>query len=287
MAVSYSINIHFSHYFQISPTIIEEYGAFNISLINDLPLFIDPFLLFNSKDPTFIKLHDDIIRYLRFLRRKSVLGEANEGLLRSWYTFREVKQTWLGFSETGNKGSGLGMGFARALNRNLHTIFSNFGTEQITQGSHLEKLCLIREGVGRDNISDFTTNLIKEFLLEYTQTFALRYLRPEQLRRIIVEKVRFNYKTENWGRDTYELPYYDGDYILLTPKNILTRDDNWINKTDLIKDFDRIAVSVSDSQIRAQVNNYLLKQLPKNPTARDKSKAVSATFLEFPELIEY
>ena len=287
MADNSLINIHFSHYFKIPPAIIEEYGAFNISLINDVPLFIDPFLLFNSKDPIYIELHGGMIRYLRFLRGKSVLDEVNEGLLRAWYTFREVKQTWFGFSESDNKGSGLGMGFARALNRNLHSIFSNFGNEQVTQGSHLEKLCLIREGVGRDNISDFTTNLIKEFLLVYTQTFALKYLHPEQRRRINVEKVRFNYETENWERDTYELPYYDGDYILLTPKNILTRDQIWINKTDLIRDFDRIAVSVSDCEIRAQVNNYLLKLLPKKPTTKDKSRAVSATLLEFPELIEY
>jgi hypothetical protein len=34
--------------FDIAPAIVDDYGAFNISLINDLPLFIDPFLLFDS-----------------------------------------------------------------------------------------------------------------------------------------------------------------------------------------------------------------------------------------------
>ncbi|MFZ1400574.1 MAG: hypothetical protein WAS33_26975, partial [Candidatus Promineifilaceae bacterium] len=35
------LNIYFSDFFQVSPEKISEYGAFNISLINDLPLLID------------------------------------------------------------------------------------------------------------------------------------------------------------------------------------------------------------------------------------------------------
>lgn len=43
------IDIYFSDYFDVDPLLLERYGAFNISLVTDLPLFIDPFLLFNSK----------------------------------------------------------------------------------------------------------------------------------------------------------------------------------------------------------------------------------------------
>ena len=41
--------VYFSDIFEIDEQILEEYGAFNISLVNDLPLFIDPFLLYASK----------------------------------------------------------------------------------------------------------------------------------------------------------------------------------------------------------------------------------------------
>ena len=88
------------------------------------------------------------------------------------------------------------MDFAGALRHNLSEVFTNFGEEQITRGSHLEKLCLVEERVGRDNISDFTTNLIKRFLLEYTQEFALEYVDPSRRGRFSVEKVEFNYGTE-------------------------------------------------------------------------------------------
>ena len=101
----------------------------------------------------------------KFLKQKSTTGEIGKGALESWYKFSEVEQNWLGFAKGGNKGSGLGMDFASALNGNLHKIFKKFGEEEITKGSHLEKLCLIKEGVGKDSISDFATNLIKEFLV--------------------------------------------------------------------------------------------------------------------------
>lgn len=134
--------IYFSDFFDVAPAQLEAYGAFDVSLINDLPLFIDPFLLFNSQDPAYQRLHDEIIRYLRFLRDRSTPGSLDPGLLRAWYQFGEVKQTWLGFSEHGNQGSGLGPAFARALHDSLATIFTNFGEEKVTRGSHLEKVCL-------------------------------------------------------------------------------------------------------------------------------------------------
>ncbi|MGI8552980.1 MAG: hypothetical protein ACR2PL_19665 [Dehalococcoidia bacterium] len=48
--------------------IIDTYGAFNVSLVNDLPLLIDPFLLFTSDNATYQCLDNDIITCLRFLR---------------------------------------------------------------------------------------------------------------------------------------------------------------------------------------------------------------------------
>ena len=45
------MKLYFSDVFGISEDCLEEYGAFNISMITDLPLFVDPFLLFNRKKP--------------------------------------------------------------------------------------------------------------------------------------------------------------------------------------------------------------------------------------------
>lgn len=89
-----SLKIYFSDFFNVDATIIEEYGAVNISLINDMPLFIDPFLLFNSKKAEYQEIHKDIIAYLLFLQEQ-VEREPNPSaaMLKLWYNFSEVKQT--------------------------------------------------------------------------------------------------------------------------------------------------------------------------------------------------
>lgn len=179
----------FSDFFDVPEKTIEAYGAFNVSLVSDLPLFIDPFLLFNSKKPAYRKLHDSVIKYLTFLLEKTLEDEIPDGLVRDWFTFPEVKQNWFGYSKTSNKGHGLGMEFATSLIDNFG-ILKTFGKETVSS-SHLEKLTLINDGVGRDNVSDFTTNLIKEFLCNYTQKFARKHLPKELIQTHTVDKVNF------------------------------------------------------------------------------------------------
>jgi hypothetical protein len=279
--------IYFTDFFGVPKDVLADYGAFNVSCLVDLPLFIDPFLLFTSRKKEYQNLHAEMIRYLCFLRDKSLEGVVNDGLLKAWYCFHEVSQNRLGFCLTGSSGSGLGLSFARALNENLTKIFADFGQEHVTKGSHLEKLVLIREGVGKDNISDFTTNLIKGYLLEYTQTFAKKHIAPEKLKRVTVPRVRFNYEVGVWEDAVFELPWLDNDFVLLTPEDILTKDDTWINKEDLRSDFPTIRDAVQNDALRGQINEYFRRALPKKPTVKDKRHAVEVTLRQFPALIDY
>lgn len=183
------VGIYFTDFFGVDRAALEAYGAFNVSLVNDLPLFVDPFLLFDSPKPEYQALHAEIIDYLKFLRDVSATGNLTKAHVDQWFRFSEVKQNWLGFGRSGNSGNGLGERFAGTLHRNLHLVFRDFGAESITKSSHLEKLCLLSEGVGRDHLSDFVTNLIKRFLLEYTQEFARTHLRADQVRSVAVQRV--------------------------------------------------------------------------------------------------
>ena len=159
------MQLYFSDVFEVPEEEIDQYGAFNVSLVSDLPLFVDPFLIFNSTKPAYRVLHDGIVRYLRFLHAKASAG-VNPALVSAWYRFPEIKENWLGFSLGGNEGRGLGKKFAGALHQNLSDLFKDFGSERVTRGTHLEKLTLVDSGVGKDNISDFTNNLIHEYLLQ-------------------------------------------------------------------------------------------------------------------------
>ncbi len=278
-------NLYFSDYFDADPQVLEDYGAFDISVVSDLPLFIDPFLLFNSEKREYQELHEGIIRYLRFLRQEAT-PDLDPGLVKAWYRFKEVRQNWLGFAVFGNGGSALGQDFARSLRDSLGTILDNFGDEEITRGSHLEKLCLIKPGVGRDRISDFTTNLIKDYLLEYTQEFAREHLQPEQCRDFAVTRARFSFDTKSWETRSYYLPILREDFVLLTPADLLTKDDTWINHGDMIRSFERLPAAVEDDALRAQINYYFASRLSTKPTDKERAAAAQATIQKFRELID-
>lgn len=284
---------YFNEYFCVSRDHVDDYGAFNVSIINDLPLFIDPFLLFHSSEARYQALHADILKYIKFLRDAVIAGRINKDLIAAWFFFSEVRQNWLGFSLVGNGGSGLGEGFANALSGNLADLFADFGEEKITKGSHVEKVCLVQGGVGRDNISDFTTNLIKDFLCRYTEAFALAHIDAGLRRKVWVDKARFSYETNAWERRQYELPWLarDQDFVLLTPKDILTRDENWINRTDMIRDFENIPTAIADNELRGQVFAYfetvMARHEDREPSQRERDEAAVKTIIKFPALVDY
>lgn len=60
-----NLRVYFSDFFKVEEDIIESYGAINISLINDLPLFIDPFLLFNNEKEQYQEIHKEIMAHCK------------------------------------------------------------------------------------------------------------------------------------------------------------------------------------------------------------------------------
>ena len=285
------MDLYFSDVFNVKPSVLDRYGAFNVSLVADLPLFVDPFLIFNSRRPRYRQLHREIVRYLEFLYDKAQSQDLTPGLVGAWYRFPEIEQNWLGFSETGNLGRGLGPTFSTALHNNLGVLFHGLNEAHITKDVHLEKLCLVSDRVGRDNISDFTNNLIHEYLLDYTSLFAQKHI-DKSLRRVVAaQKVRFNYDTETWESDRFDLPIHKGAHVLLTPRDLLTRDDTWINRSDLFKDWDQFPAAIPNVELRQQIDNYFRKLLPRRRTKKikkaERQSAIEGTIRQFPDLIDY
>ena len=252
------MNKLFSEEFEIESNIIEEYGAVDISLVCDIPLFIDPLLIFNSSKDKYKELHNEIIRYFHFLARKAE-KELSESEIKTWFTFKEVCNNWLGYSLEGNKGSALNMEFARILYKNIGFVLNN---NSISKGKHAEKIMLLYDKSGRDKISDMTVNLIKGYLCEYTEKFAKKYLTDKKCKRIIVDKAGFNFDTESFFSNEYYLPFIINEkgkeeYILLTPKDMLREEEPSINKKDFLDSCDRVLMAIDNDVLRVQVDNYI------------------------------
>ncbi|MFA7156989.1 MAG: hypothetical protein WC123_04775 [Bacilli bacterium] len=250
----------FSEKFDIEASKIEEYGAINISLVCDIPLFIDPLLIFNSNNTEYKELHKSIIKYFHFLATKAN-NNLTQAEIKTWFTFKEVCNNWLGYSLEGNKGSALNMKFANILYKNIRFILEN---NNITKGIHAEKIMLLYDGSGKDNISDMIVNLIKSFLCSYTEKFAKEYLSNNNCKDIIVEKVEFNYETESFISKEYYLPYIINEkgkeeYILLTPKDILREEEPSINRRDFYTRNETVRNSIDNDVLRVQVDNYIQK----------------------------
>lgn len=294
--------IKFNKYFNVDKKDLDDEGLFNISLLSDLPLFIDPFHLFYSSDPEYKKLHKDIIQYLAFLESISVgyVGKKlPSSILNAYYKFPEVKQNWFGFSFIGNKGRGLGPKFAKALNNNFSELFSDFGSGKKTH--HLEKLTLIADRVGKDSISDFATNLLHGFLAKKTQEFTKKYIDKSKTKSFTIKKAEFDYAHQVWKPKAFVLPAYNGDYVLLTPKDLLTKNDTWINKTDFIEDFAEIPNAMPNDVLRLQLSKYFEQKLKEHAKTRlnkktnkpesyqtheTRGKAAIETAREFPQSID-
>lgn len=292
----------FSDFFSVSPEAIKEYGAVDISLICDIPLFIDPLLIFNSEKPEYQKLHEEIIRYFHFLAVKAQ-GKLTDHEIKAWFSFNEVKQNWLGYALEGNDGSALGKKFSDFLAQNIKFVLENHG---ISQDRHIEKIMLIYEGSGKDKISDLTVNLIKKFLLEFTETFALQYIDSKYLKIFPADKAYFNYDTESFVSKEYTLPCIRNkkgkfDYVLLTPYDILREDEPSINRKDYFQSHERIRSAIKNDVLKVQVDNYIWeavaryeeKQRENNKKINEKTvrKIESAAFeeltAEYPELYDY
>jgi len=278
----------FSEYFEIDESQMTEYGALNICLSSDLPLFLDPFLLFASEKTEYKVLHKQVVEHLILL--KSYATESNgQDVDINLFRFPEIKQNWLGLAQYGNGGKGLGIRFAKSAIIAFNGFYKSFGEEKITDETHIEKLTLLNSGVGKDFIRDFTTNLIFEYLLEYTQNFALKHLDENQTTEFSI-RCKFDKATKTWQPRTFKLPYFfrekNGDFILLTPLDILTVDEAIINNSDFYNNFNNVTRSIGNDSLRTAINEYFRTHLPKRPKKKDKIEAFVRTVEEYPDLVD-
>ena len=286
----------FADYFNISPEELHKYGAINPCIAYDLPLFIDPFLIFASDKPEYKELHTRISNYLSFLYKEAKNVRENSGKFNHWFVFSEIKQNWFGYSIGDNKGKSGARKMGRALKKNLATLFDNYGIEELSNIVHLSELNIIEKGIGKDNISDFTVQMILEYLLNYTQEFTLKFIPENKRIKKNIQRVKFDYNFKRWFSKEYILPKFDNDFVLLIPKDIVVREELWINKEDMLESFENIPIAISNIELRDTLNNFYYRTLPqvkkKDGTIRapykyEKLAAADYTIINNPIAIKY
>ena len=123
--------------------------------------------------------------------------------------------------------------------------------------------------------------------MSVTQEFSVQNLDENSTDRFSVSHAGFDYEFGRWHSKTFVLPKFGNDYVLLTPKDILSKDDTWINKTDFVREYNDIPTAIPNEELRDRVDAYFQSVLPSNPSAKEAAHAVQRTALKFPELIDY
>lgn len=131
-------------------------------LDEDIPLYVDPFLLWKSPSQQDQALHTSItnsFNHLNFLLQKSKEQEAIEILIEA----SECDEVGLGHSKK-KKGLRIGVKKANEILSIFHQIehYRKFGF------THFEEIQLYIKEISKDRVSDFCCSFVKSFLIDYT-----------------------------------------------------------------------------------------------------------------------
>lgn len=201
---------HFSEIFNIS---VSQAGLdfVDVDLVADMPLFIDPYAIQIRHDEWSDRCGDHIRSFfselMDALRRDD--NVRSQHLLNHLH---EPNETHLGVSEGMPSGRGVGDHKAAQLADALVRSRA-FQTGLLTDISEAE---LFIHGVGRDTISDLTTNVIRGLLAEYTAEQCSLHGVSTQLVGAIGPI--WNAVEKDWEARQLMLPVHNRRPILLVPK---------------------------------------------------------------------
>lgn len=192
------------------------------NLAGDVRLAIDPFLLFKSRNPEYRAAHGQLLDVFNEAIKAYAAGDVDRA--RRLLNFPEVNEINFGYRTTSRYGSGLGT----HLNRLLLETLGESPALVVRGVRHVEEMQLVALGINADRVSDITANVLKGFLIEYTQRQAAQYGIPIQ-QAVPVEHV-FDFSTRQWRDEYFDLPVnpIDGRAILLVPRRVV-RALPWIN----------------------------------------------------------
>lgn len=193
----------------------------------DIPLYLDPFLLWKSPSQQDNALHINILDSFNYLGElyKTEPDVAKKILV----DLSECDEVGLGDSKV-KVGKRIGEDLATKI---LETFIS---IPQVSQKgySHFEEIQLLVDGFSKDRVSDIASNLLKSFLIDFTIQQCKKYSIPISHVKISF----FDLKVREIVTEDVELPVNPetNTPILLVPKRWL-RFVPWLNFEDYFEEY--------------------------------------------------
>jgi hypothetical protein len=243
-------------------------------LDEDLPLAVDPFLLWKSPSQQDNALHLTVINAFNHLGSLVKAGKEDEAT-RLLIAASECDEVGLGLSHK-RKGKRIGRGTAHEV----LSLFQDIPTYRDSGFLHVEEIQLFVDQIGRDRICDITCNFVKSFLIDFTIDQCKTHGIPIEESEI---NAVYNDRTNRFVAERVPLPVDpEGKQpIVFVPKRWLRRAP-WLNFDDYYSDYcptekidpsnppDRVRVLNFNRQNYGIVRDYIAaKELCKDDCKND------------------
>ncbi len=190
----------------------------------DIPLYVDPFLLWKSPSQQDQALHTSLINAFNHLGYLSKKGKREEAI-QTLALASECNEVGLGSSAT-RRGKRIGLKKAEEI----LSLFDRFPEYQSRAFQHFEEIQCFVDGISKDRVSDITCSFLKSFLIDFTisQCEALRI----PLTDCEISDV-YSYRNNEFQAEKVKLPTDPESNLplILVPKRWL-RFSPWINYDD-------------------------------------------------------
>jgi hypothetical protein len=192
-------------------------------LEEDIPLYVDPFLLWRSPSQQDQGLHTSLINAFNHLGYLALRGEKEQAIA-TLVMASECDEVGLGSSAT-RKGKRIGTAKAGEI-IDLFSRIPQYGQRGFR---HFEEIQFFVDGIYKDRISDISCSFLKSFLVDFTQQRCQRYGIPMSETTINI----YDYRKNLFETKQLQLPITptDGLPIILVPKRWL-RFVPWLNYDD-------------------------------------------------------
>jgi hypothetical protein len=211
-------------------------------LDEDLPLYVDPFILWKSPSQQDNSLHDSIIKSINYLGHLFVKGNE-EDAINILIELSECNEVGLGCSST-KQGKKIG----KKPSHDILSLYKNVPQLHKQGFQHFEEIQLLVDGISKDRISDITCSLLKSFLIDYTIQNCITYKIPVTNCTIS----RFDLNKKHFIQEDVSLPINPENKrpLLFVPKRWL-RYVTWINYEDY---FDKYYIKDINAEYKDRSN---------------------------------
>jgi hypothetical protein len=187
----------------------------DIDINKDFPVYLNPFVFSSRSDPFSI----DASRTVRsfFQHNLSLINNGYIKEARSNFSYlNEPNETCLGMSIKKPKGKGIG-------EMNADDLFNSIlNSKALKTGlvDHLEDTAIFIDGIGRDKVSDMTTNIIRLNLIKYTQNQCNLLGIP--LTKDVPSGFFWDQTSKKWDQIFTDMLIVNEKLVLLVPKGVVS-----------------------------------------------------------------